>query len=459
MRTIEQKLASLDENDVWLFTKQTAVFDEAFKMIQLFSEIDDIDNVNIQQYFIEHHQEYDIDTHNHRALVIPQMFGLLTKTPFFERGTQYKREKPTAVFEELQKYDIGSPEYNTIKTEQLIKVRMKSIIDTEPRGYDQVILPIVFAFAVLWELNKCGISSVTEGQFYTYIMTCKSYSELDEAVTLLKSNPEKSKLLPRFKSKSRMSVLLDANCNIFIFEGGRVSINSAFGEYFHKAFFSADNVERMNLLLDRPADYAYFLYNHQDFGINLIDKPTIPIDDVTIRTPKIIEDINNTTGIGDDDNNYDAGYVNLVDKFKEDNINTKLAEGASTKEPQYATASGRKSISKNPVLGKIAVINADYKCVSNVEHQTFESKVTGKAFMEAHHLIPIKYAQQVWNDFGANIDCVENLVSLCPNCHRAVHYGSKRVKQEILARLLNKKQNGLKAIGIDITLQELIAMY
>ncbi len=56
MRTIEQKLASLDENDVWLFTKQTAVFDEAFKMIQLFSEIDDIDNVNIQQYFIEHHQ-------------------------------------------------------------------------------------------------------------------------------------------------------------------------------------------------------------------------------------------------------------------------------------------------------------------------------------------------------------------------------------------------------------------
>lgn len=458
MITVEQKLASLKENDVWVFTKQTTDFDESFRMVKLFSEIPDIEHADIEQYFADNHARYGIATHRHRALVIAQMFGLLTKSKFFTRGTQYRKEKPTAVFDELSKYEIGSPEYNTIKTEQLLKIRMKPIIDATDDGYDQSILPIIFSFAVLWELRKHGINSISKDQFYTYVMTCKRFEELDIAVALLLSNPTPSDLVAKYKDKSRIETLLHKNSHLFSFKTDSVALNNEFGEYFYRSFFVGIDMTKVNMLLDRPADYAYFLYNVQGFGVNLIDTPHYVAEN-TPATPQIILNIDNSSEPIDDEANYDANYVALVDNFKEENINTDLGADAYNKKPQFVDIAGKKSISKNPVLGKIAIIKFDYKCAANKEHRTFESKKTRKDFMEAHHLIPIRYAQQMWDRFEANIDCGENLVSLCPNCHRAVHYGSRRIKDELLRRLYDAKQTQLKGIGVDISVEELLKMY
>lgn len=444
MKTVEEKLASLKENDVWVFTKQTADFDEAFKMVRLFSEIPNIETTNIESYFATHHTRYDIATDRHRALIMPQMYGLLTKTSFFSKGAQYGNESPTGVFEELNRFEIGSPAYNTIKTEQLLKVRMKPIIDSTDGCYDQVILPVIFSFMVLWRLKKQGINSISKDQFYTYVMTCKNFSELRTAVTLLRKNPPSSALVKRYKDKSRIQTLFERNCKLFTFQSKRISINDTFGEYFYNSFILPTDLSKINRLLDQPEDYANFLYNIQGFGINLIDPPGTS---------------SNPYEAPANEEKFDADYVDSVDGLKEDYIDLHAGDDTYKNPPQTASTSEGKRIKKNPLLGKIAIINSGYKCIANKEHTTFKSKKTHNNFMEAHHLIPIRYAIPMWERFKANIDCVENLVSLCPNCHRAVHYGSEMVRLRILQKLFILKRKDLERIGIRITFEDLIWMY
>ena len=53
-----------------------------------------------------------------------------------------------------------------------------------------------------------------------------------------------------------------------------------------------------------------------------------------------------------------------------------------------------------------------------------------------------------------NIDRKENIVSLCPTCHRAVHLGRLDEKEMRLELLFNKKIKGLKKVGIEIEFEE-----
>lgn len=107
MRTTEEKLESLTENDVWIFTKQATSFDNAFKAAKLFAEMPNKENGNIEQYFNKNYHRYDISTSNHRMLIISQMFGLITKTPFYSRGNRYTNENPTEMFELLNNCEFG----------------------------------------------------------------------------------------------------------------------------------------------------------------------------------------------------------------------------------------------------------------------------------------------------------------------------------------------------------------
>ena len=156
---VNNKLNNLTNNSVWLFTKQDTNFDESFKATKLFSEIDNRENVNIENYFTVNHEKYGINTDRRRMLVIAQLYGLITKTPFYVRGGNYSKEAPTEVFDLYKNLEIGSKEYNTFKTEQLLKIKFHAIIDTANNNKDYNILPIVFIYKVLKILKeKYGIN-------------------------------------------------------------------------------------------------------------------------------------------------------------------------------------------------------------------------------------------------------------------------------------------------------------
>jgi 5-methylcytosine-specific restriction endonuclease McrA len=115
----------------------------------------------------------------------------------------------------------------------------------------------------------------------------------------------------------------------------------------------------------------------------------------------------------------------------------------------------------DPRLSKTVIDIAGYACdligKTSGDHQTFDSE-QGHRYVEAHHLIPMK-AQK---DFpGMNLDRIENIVSLCPNCHRAVHLGTKAEKIAHLKPLYDERMPKLKAIypELDLSFDDLINKY
>lgn len=121
--------------------------------------------------------------------------------------------------------------------------------------------------------------------------------------------------------------------------------------------------------------------------------------------------------------------------------------------------SNNRRYSTDPKLGKTVLVNSCWRCdldgFDGHTHTTFDTK-TGNKYLEAHHLIPMK-AQKDF--FPKNLDIYDNIIPLCPNCHRAVHYGSISEKKRFLKPLYDARISKLKAHGIYISFDDLINKY
>ena len=94
-------------------------------------------------------------------------------------------------------------------------------------------------------------------------------------------------------------------------------------------------------------------------------------------------------------------------------------------------------------------------CEYNREHRTFVSKSKQQQYVEAHHLIPFSERKH----FDVSIDIIENIVCLCPNCHRKIHLAIDENKIELIKPLLDTKIEKLHKMWIDITEEKLFSFY
>lgn len=457
MRTAQEKLSSLDEKSVWAFTKQSSVFDSAFKAAKLFSEIKDVENTNIEEYFSTYSDQYNVETNRHRILVISQLFGLITKGTFNARGLAYKNEKVTQMFDKLNGCEFGGEQYNIYKTEQILKVKMHAIIDSANNNLGWNILPVIFTFQVLYELQKIyGINKISLDSFYTYIATSEKLSDLHETIELIKNNSPASPYVGVYKGFSRIEPLIRNNINLFNFEDDCISLNDKYANYFVENFINVVDMDGLYNKLARDIDYADFLYNCQEFNINLITTERSIVSKKRRFSHHFIK-VNENNNVLEEDN--DNEYIDIIDSISDDNINIENGALAFSVEPKILKIDNVKRYSKNPTLGKMAIKISEHKCQNQNAHITFESRTNHKDYMEAHHLIPIFKQDEIWEKYGVNIDCLENLISLCPTCHRAIHYGTNNVKKEIITKLFNLKQEQYKAIGLNIDLDTLLGFY
>jgi len=444
-------LDRLHDKSVWAFTKQDTNFEQAVNATRLFADICEREDINIEEYFAKHYAEYDINTDRHRMLVIPQLFGLITKTPFYARGGQYTKERPTEIFDLIKDLEVGSEKYNVIKTEQLLKLKIHAIIDTAGNHEGYNVLPVLFIYKVLRELKeKWNIDSITQEQLYTYVMTCKTYDEVDMAVEYIRTSAPtvSAERLAKFKDFSRVLTIIRNNLFLFDIETNSISINPKFDEYFYNNFVLRFDLEALHEQLLRDVDYSYFLYSYQGFEIDLIDEPVASKSKAETEYKK------------EDDEKQELEYQDKVDKVKESNINEDVADEAYKAPPVVAVKTQvATKFERNPLLGKIAIKKAYYSCERNHEHKTFISKSTQKPYMEAHHLVPIASQKQIWEKYNVNVDCIENLVSLCPTCHKAFHYGTDEVKKEFVGSLYEKVIHKYNAIGFDIPVEEVLSCY
>lgn len=98
---------------------------------------------------------------------------------------------------------------------------------------------------------------------------------------------------------------------------------------------------------------------------------------------------------------------------------------------------------------------ADWKCSYDNKHITFISEKDHKSFVEGHHLIPM----QVQKDFEYTIDFADNIVALCPNCHRRIHRSIKQDRNQMIEKFYFNRIENIKVHGIDISIDRLEEIY
>ena len=97
----------------------------------------------------------------------------------------------------------------------------------------------------------------------------------------------------------------------------------------------------------------------------------------------------------------------------------------------------------DPKIRSTRFYKSNYKCEVSSEHTTFPT-VSMQNYLEGHHLVPMA-AQK--NFRTTKLDCIENMVALCPICHSQIHYGTYEAKKEVFDTIVDKRKKELESIG------------
>lgn len=123
--------------------------------------------------------------------------------------------------------------------------------------------------------------------------------------------------------------------------------------------------------------------------------------------------------------------------------------------PSYQTVSNQKIWNRNATTASEAIAVTDYSCEIDKDHKHFISKFNKKNYVEAHHLIPMKFQEQ----FDCSLDVHANIVSLCLVCHKKLHFSSFEEKKEVLDKLFAERSSRLINAGINMSINDLYTFY
>jgi 5-methylcytosine-specific restriction protein A len=110
---------------------------------------------------------------------------------------------------------------------------------------------------------------------------------------------------------------------------------------------------------------------------------------------------------------------------------------------------------RDPRVSAKAIHGSGYQCEVNVSHVSFIARTTKKNFVEAHHLIPVQFQDQ----FKFRLDVPDNVIAVCPTCHRKLHHGQLSDKTKMLLPLLSKRSAALEERGLILDSKQLLSFY
>ena len=91
----------------------------------------------------------------------------------------------------------------------------------------------------------------------------------------------------------------------------------------------------------------------------------------------------------------------------------------------------------------VARVRAKGVCEACGKKETF-LKEDGSQYFEGHHLIPMCLQAS----FKVSLDVPGNVVCLCPQCHRFLHFGREQYRKRCLADIYNRRASILAKAGI-----------
>ena len=210
--------------------------------------------------------------------------------------------------------------------------------------------------------------------------------------------------------------------------------------FLNQYFSLLQSAESINYLSDICYGRYYFLEVH---FLNKENPRNVPVDIVNnfLRIQKVhYEDYN---------------FLEQLEIQNATSLSDHERSQINNRPPELTEISGRRSYKINPRISKTVLQRANYKCEINEAHKTFITKKE-RAYSESHHLIPMAFQ----DDFlPINLDREENIISLCPTCHRAVHHGSEKEKINRLRILYDNRIKSLTNCGINMSFEEFIKLY
>lgn len=300
--------------------------------------------------------------------------------------------------------------------------------------------------------------NVVDGRYYGY---CPPYGNIDIANLGAKKSDESISgvivvYTAKIKNSSDREIIgfcKDATVyrtpidDISILQKLRRKLNDGSGTY---CSYSIESDELTNLIgvsskfIIRIADYNVYMFRAQR-----IFKGKYPDLD-----KKVLDYINNYLESG-----YDGEDLDFQDSVQNVDLGKRITD-SSKDYPEYVDGNNSKSVKKNSRISKQVLVDANYICAGDNEHTTFLTN-KGVSYMEGHHLIPCTYsnAHYFWKTRKRNIDCVENIVCLCPTCHRKIHFGSPKEKKTLIESLYMKQISKLSEVNLAISLKELYKLY
>lgn len=102
----------------------------------------------------------------------------------------------------------------------------------------------------------------------------------------------------------------------------------------------------------------------------------------------------------------------------------------------------------------------EYLCgCNNEQHLYFTANSTKKNFVEGHHMIPMEYQHQYWNERKINLDCPQNITPLCPHCHSKIHNAIPNQKSEVIFELFSKYKENLQKVDPELNFPKFASFY
>ncbi|HFD4276706.1 TPA: HNH endonuclease [Vibrio parahaemolyticus] len=106
----------------------------------------------------------------------------------------------------------------------------------------------------------------------------------------------------------------------------------------------------------------------------------------------------------------------------ENEVNESLDDSSENRQRRLASRSIKPKVvyrlvqdyRRDPDVVAEALYRAEGFCEKCKEKAPFIKRSNGEPYLEVHHIIPLSQG---------GLDSLENVISLCPNCHREIHFG------------------------------------
>lgn len=145
---------------------------------------------------------------------------------------------------------------------------------------------------------------------------------------------------------------------------------------------------------------------------------------------------------------YSAGLHRYIE-FAEGTLINKYTSDASVLDikepvPRQIISKQRTSVIRDTVKIAQAKGLCNHHCQIDESHITFRTASTGKNYVEGHHIIPLSCQ----NEFEYSLDVLANIIVLCPNCHRKLHYSVREERLDDLYRIYDSRYERFDNAGI-----------